>query len=125
MRSCNGLSEAHYFLLSDPMKRVKKAKVLDLGTGGVCMATDEELPVGGTVELRIPDPRKKGGEDLEDLAYYRLLAEVRWGKGRGRRGFVHGLQFLDISTAEIRNVKGIRRIMAGTADKNAEKGEDS
>ncbi|NOZ85216.1 MAG: hypothetical protein GXP49_02925 [Deltaproteobacteria bacterium] len=109
------IARIQYFLLSDPKKRYKDALMMDLGSNGLRIATNEELPLGATIEVHLFNPKKvkKIKKDLmRGLAYYRLLAQVRWAGQSSPNGYMHGLEFLDISIAENRNRKGIEDLIS-------------
>ena len=109
---------AHYFLLSDPRMRLSSAPVLDLSADGVCIQTPDEVPVGANVQLLIEPVRPEGVSGPPTMGgSYRLLAEVRWVETASPGEHMIGLVFLDVSTAEARNRKGLQGIMGTYEDR--------
>ena len=90
-----------------------------MSPGGLSLLTEQELPVGSVLELRVEPPGAAGERRLGGAC--RLLATVRWSaQGGGHGDYLHGVEFVDISMAEARNRKGIERIME--SDKGSDTG---
>ena len=106
------ITVAHYFLLSDPRRRLKTAPVLDISADGLSLLTQDEIPVGSSVQLLIEPVRPEGLDGTATLGgAYRLLAEAHWVDTAKPGTHLVGLAFLDVSTAEARNRKGLKQIM--------------
>ena len=99
------LATATYSLLADARSREHEVPVLDLSEGGLCLLASEELDPGLTMRIVLHPLEGEG-------AGYRLLAEIRWGAERDDGvGYIYGLEFLPISIAETRNLRGIHGFM--------------
>lgn len=81
---------AKYYRLSpEPHSHIITCSVKDIGKGGVCLRTEEDLPVFSVLQLYINFPQFH-----EPIS---TLAKVMWTKklGKGNKYEV-GIQFLDI-----------------------------
>jgi c-di-GMP-binding flagellar brake protein YcgR len=79
-----------YKLLSSPGEApAVLATIKDIGAGGVCLRTEEHLPVSSLIALKINFPNV--------ATFISALAKVVWVKQRKKSGLYEvGLQFIDI-----------------------------
>ena len=106
------VAKARFFQFSDPQKRFQGGQVLDVSLGGLSLLIPEQVPVGSIVEIHVePPPTEGAGGEITLGGAYRLLATVRWSALSWQDNYIHGVEFMDISLAEVRNRRGLEKIM--------------
>ena len=96
--------------VQDPEKIIIKtefgdATLVDFSTTGFCVRMDRYLSKGVKFAISISDPEGRLRDDLSEKGIDNVRTEVRWGRpGGGANGFVHGIQFLNLSEIQLEHL---------------------